>query len=457
MNLPDVLRSPRVLLVLLALGFLWPSSQAAAQDDGKADAKTEQADATKCLFSKAEAIESNGGPLGPSIWGRLCQVKDGKAAYATGVEISVLLDGKVVGTDTTTDDGVYVVTIPGNGTYEVQLNAETLPNGYSLTNDDSATLDKVKINLGDLQVVFRFGEDTRGQRSFSDYATTVAKGLRLGLILAVAAIGLSLVYGVTGLVNFAHAELVTLGAVFAYLFDRSMGVPFWLTLPLAMGVGAVAGLFNDVGLYRQLRKRRMALLSMMVVSIGLSTAARNVIQVAAGPNGKRYSQASGQLERSYGPFRLTPNDLVIMAICVIVLVGMTVMLRRTRLGTAIRAVADNADLAASSGIAVDRVITQVWIICGALAALGGVLYGLSVNVRYDTGFILLLSMFAAVVLGGLGNAYGAILGAIVIGVAQETSGLLVDTAYKFVIALLVLIVVLLFRPQGILGQPERFG
>ena len=445
-----------MLLILLALGFLWPSSQAAAQDDAKVDAKTEQADAAKCLFTKAEAIAANGGPLGPSIWGRLCQVKDGKAAYPAGAKVTVLLDGKVVGTDTTTADGVYVVTIPGNGTYEVKLDAASLPDGFALTTSDLDTLANVKVNLGDQQAVFRLGKDTRGQRTFSDYATTVIKGLRLGLILAVAAMGLSLVYGVTGLVNFAHAELVTLGAVFAYLFDR-MGVPFWLTIPLAIAVGALFGMGNDLGLWRPLRKRRMALLSMMVVSIGLSTAARNIIQIVAGPNGKRYSQASGQLERSYGPFRLTPNDLAIMAICIVVLVGMTVMLRRTRLGTAIRAVADNADLAASSGIAVDRVITLVWVICGGMAALGGVLYGLSVNVRFDTGFVLLLSMFAAVVLGGLGNAYGAILGAIVIGVAQETSGLLVDTAYKFVIALLVLIVVLLVRPQGILGQPERFG
>jgi branched-chain amino acid transport system permease protein len=146
-----------------------------------------------------------------------------------------------------------------------------------------------------------------------------------------------------------------------------------------------------------------------------------------------------------------------MAVCVLVLVAITVLLRRTRLGTAIRAVADNPDLAASSGIAVDRIVGVVWMLCGALAALGGTLYGLSVNIKFDTGFLLLLSLFAAVVLGGLGSAYGAVLGAVVIGVVQEMSGLIVDTAYKFVVALLVLIVVLLVRPQGILGQRERFG
>ena len=136
---------------------------------------------------------------------------------------------------------------------------------------------------------------------------------------------------------------------------------------------------------------------------------------------------------------------------------MTYLLRRTRIGTAIRAVADNPDLAASSGIAVDRIISIVWMLAGALAATGGVLYALTLNVKFDMGSIILLFLFASVVLGGLGNAYGAVLGAIVLGVVQETSGLLIDTAYKYVVALGVLIIVLLIRPQGILGQPERFG
>ena len=201
----------------------------------------------------------------------------------------------------------------------------------------------------------------------------------------------------------------------------------------------------------------MALLSMMVVSIGLSIAARNFFQILFGPDGRRFSASSGQVERSYGPFRLTPNDLVIMGVCVVVLVAITLLLRYTRLGIAIRAVADNPDLAASSGIAVDRIISLVWMIGVSTAALGGVLYGLMINVRFDMGFILLLSMFAAVVLGGMGSAHGAILGAILIAMVQETAGMFVDTAYKFVVALLVLIVVLLLRPQGILGQRERFG
>src|SRR5690606_12207589 len=138
---------------------------------------------------------------------------------------------------------------------------------------------------------------------------------------------------------------------------------------------------------------------------------------------------AGQVENSWGAIRLTDNDLKVMALSAVILVLATIMLRRSRIGTAIRAVADNPDLAESSGINVDRVVTIVWMLCGAFAALGGAFYGLSVAVEYDMGFILLLSMFAAVVLGGLGNAYGAILGALVIGIVQEVGSLLVNPAY----------------------------
>ncbi|MEO6630006.1 MAG: branched-chain amino acid ABC transporter permease, partial [Aquihabitans sp.] len=226
---------------------------------------------------------------------------------------------------------------------------------------------------------------------------------------------------------------------------------------IAVGFGAALGLGNERLLWRPLRRRRMSLLSMMVVSIGLSIALRNIFQIQFGPDGRRYEAAAGQREHHYGPFRLTDNDLLIMVVCVVVLLAMTWLLRRTRTGTAIRAVADNHDLAESSGIAVDRIVSLVWMLCGGLAALGGILYGLSTNITFDMGLLLLLSMFAAIVLGGLGNAYGAVLGAVLIGVVQEMSGLLIDTAYKFVVALLVLIVVLLIRPQGILGTRERFG
>lgn len=449
-----LLRSRRLLLCLIAIGFVWSASPAAAQDE--TDAVDDAAEVESCDFARSDAEAVYGDDIGPVVWGQLCQVIDGTTVYGEGAELTASQDGDEVASFTVGEDGIFVLDVGEPGSYAVSLDLESLPEGLELTDEDRATLPSLNVTSNGQRAIFRLGEDTRGQRTFDDYATTAAKGLRLGLVLAVTAVGLSLVFGVTGLVNFAHAELVTVGAIAAYVINQA-GVPFWLALPLAAVVGSGVGFVNDRGLWRPLRTRRMALLSMLVVSIGLSIAVRNLLQVGFGTSGRRYTAAAGQVERAYGPFRLTPNDLLIMAVCVAVLVAVTLLLRRTRLGTAIRAVADNPDLAASSGIAVNRIITVVWMLAGALAAIGGTLYGLTLTVRFDMGFILLLSMFAAVVLGGLGNAYGAVLGAVVIGVVQETSGLFVDTAFKFVVALAVLILVLLVRPQGILGTPERLG
>lgn len=447
---PTELRRLRVLLAIVAFLAAWPFGTAhAAPPDVPAS--------TECLFTKVQAIEAHGGPLGPAIWGRLCQLDEtGTETFAPEVTITVEQAGETVGSAVTDDGGVFVVPIPGNGVYSVTLDTETLPEGFSLTDDRRATLDGVRVNLGDQQVTFSMGASRVVGRSAGDYLTTMVKGLRLGLILAVAAVGLSLVYSVSALVNFAHAELVSTGAVIAFAFT-AIGIPFWLAVICALGVGGVLGALNDLAIWRPLARYRMVPLSMMVVSIGIGIAGRNLLQLLFGANGRRYAAATKQRERSYGPIRLAPNDLWIMLICVVALGLVIYLLRRSRLGTAIRAVADNQDLASSSGIAVERIVTAVWVLCGMLATLAGVLYGLMLNVKFDMGFTLLLAMFAAVVLGGLGSAAGAMIGAIIIGVVQETSGMFIDTAYKFVVALAVLIIVLMVRPQGILGKRERFG
>ena len=154
---------------------------------------------------------------------------------------------------------------------------------------------------------------------------------------------------------------------------------------------------------------------------------------------------------------ILPKNLTAIVLSLVVLAGVGLLLERTRLGTAMRAVADNKDLAESSGIDVERVILATWVFAGALAALGGVLYGLTQDVVWDMGFTLLLTMFAAVILGGLGSAYGAMAGGVVIGVASELSTYWVEVEFKVVVSLLILILVLLFRPQGILGVRERVG
>jgi branched-chain amino acid transport system permease protein len=154
---------------------------------------------------------------------------------------------------------------------------------------------------------------------------------------------------------------------------------------------------------------------------------------------------------------MTNADLFTIIICVVVLVLVALMLQRTKIGKAMRAVADNRDLAASSGIDVNRVILVVWVLGGALAALGGVLLGLSDQVQWDMGFRLLLLMFAGVTLGGLGTAYGALVGSLVVGVFVQMSTLVIASDVKYVGGLLLLIVILVIRPQGILGTRARIG
>jgi branched-chain amino acid transport system permease protein len=286
-----------------------------------------------------------------------------------------------------------------------------------------------------------------------------------GLILAMGSLGLSMIFGTTGLTNFAHGELITFGALVAYGVDALPGeiriagtnVTLAVSVVVAVVASAVFGWVNDRALWRPLRKRRTGLIAMMVVSIGLSVFLRNVYQYLVGASNHQYSQFASPEPYHWGPILITPKDIFVVVFCVVVLVLVVVALQRTRVGKATRAVADNTALSAASGINVDRVISVVWIGGTALAGLSGVLLGMTEGFDYQVGFKILLLVFAATVLGGLGTAWGAIVGALVIGIFVDVSTVVVPPELKFVGALLVLIVVLLIRPQGILGRAQRVG
>jgi neutral amino acid transport system permease protein len=224
-----------------------------------------------------------------------------------------------------------------------------------------------------------------------------------------------------------------------------------------MVVGAGVGALNEIGLWRPLRRRGTGLVAALVVSIGLSLALRYLVQVVFGGRSQAFADYQGQRAVDYGAFTLTNRALTSIIISVVVLVLVALMLQRTKIGKAMRAVSDNRDLAASSGIDVDRVILIVWIMGGALATLGGVLLGLSDQVQWDMGFRLLLLMFAGVTLGGLGTAYGALLGSLVVGIFVQVSTLVIPSDIKYVGGLLLLIIILVIRPQGILGSRARIG
>jgi branched-chain amino acid transport system permease protein len=214
---------------------------------------------------------------------------------------------------------------------------------------------------------------------------------------------------------------------------------------------------TELGLWRPLRHRGTGLVAALVVSIGLSLALRYLIQIVYGGFSNPYVSYQNQRAVDYGVFTMTNRALFSIIISVVVLLLVAAMLQRTKIGKAMRAVADNRDLAASSGIDVNRVILVVWIMGAALATLGGVLLGLSDQVQWDMGFRLLLLMFAGVTLGGLGTAYGALVGSVIVGIFVQMSTLVIPDDMKYVGGLLLLIVILVIRPQGILGSRVRIG
>lgn len=363
--------------------------------------------------------------------------------------------GAEVGEATTDSEGAWSVPLTGPGSYTVSLDESSLPDDLPIRGGTRT----VTVGEGRVQPVqFAIGLDTRQETSFADRAISLGvDGIRFGLIIAMAAIGLSLIFGTTGLTNFAHGELVTLGAMVAWAFNVLAGLPFLVATPLAVLVCAAFGGLLNFGLWKPLRGRGTGLISMMIISIGLAILGRYLIVYFFGAATLSFSEYQTQAGLEFGPISLTPRDLIGMAISIVVLVSVGVVLLRTRIGKAMRAVSDNPALASASGIDVERVIMFVWIVGAGLAALSGVLLGMSEKVDWQMGFRILLLTFAAVTLGGLGTAFGALVGALVVGVFVQMSTLFIAPDLKNSGALAILILILMFRPQGILGRAQRVG
>ena len=378
-----------------------------------------------------------------------------------GADIVVERDGEQVAQGTTDDAGIAEISVPEAGSYEVRLVEDTLTGEAEGLAPRQNPIETV-INPGSPRTVaFRLGEAgavaAAGGIELQRVAQLTASGLRFGLIIALAAIGLSLIFGTTGLTNFAHGEIVTFGAIVAWFFNAVLDIQLILAAALTLVAAGLFGYVQDRGLWAPLRRRGTGLIAMMIVSIGLAIFLRYFYLYLVGGATKSYEDYRGQAGVALGPVTLRPLDWISMALAVVVLVAVGVALLRTRLGKATRAVADNPALASASGIDVDRVIRIVWIGGASLAALSGVLLGLAQQVSFMMGLQILLLVFAAVILGGLGTAFGAMAGGIVVGVFIEVSTLVIPTELKNVGALGVLIVVLLIRPQGILGRAERVG
>jgi len=409
---------------------------------------------------------------GETVVGGTIQIRaatpDEENTPVAGVEITIsTLDEVEIGTATTDAEGAWSLVLPDGGEYLATLNQATLPEGVPLRDPERATLD-FTINAGSSRnVLFPLGEIVAVDDSTIQLVQLTVDGIKLGMIIAMSAIGLSLIYGTTGLVNFAHGEMVTFGAVTAYILSQygllggliggDFGIQLIIAGLLTFVLAAVAGgLFNEL-VWKRLRNRGASLISMLVVSIGFSILFRYLMLFQFGGRVRRYRDYQIQETIDLKYFSITPKDIFIIGFSAIILIGVGLSLQRTRLGKATRAVSDNRDLAESSGIDVEKVIRTVWIAGGGLAGLGGVLFGLTETIGWEMGFRLLLLMFAGVTLGGLGTAYGALLGSLVVGIFIQTSTLFIPTDMKNVGALLILVVILLIRPQGLLGRSERVG
>ena len=395
------------------------------------------------------------------------EVKDDKGAVVRqpvpGVRIVVTGTAGLAGGEATTDaDGNFEIPLPGGpGTYTVTLDTKTLPQGVQATADNPTTRTFEVTQDSIRSANFFVGKDQRRTRSRLDLLPqAIWNGLFFGLIIAVCAVGLSLIYGTTGLSNFCHGEMVTFGAIVTWVANRTWGLPLFLAAAIGVAAGVLGGLLFDRGLWRPLRRKRTGLTSQMIVSIGLATFFVQLWTYTFGGRAKPYKDFQQQTDPiKIGPIEFPPRVGASVLVCLLILVGVAYFLMKTRFGKAVRAVSDNPDLASSTGINTDRIISIVWVIGGGLAALGGVLLGLDQQVRFDSGAGLLLLMFAAITLGGLGSAFGALVGSLVIGLATEMWAWIFPTLsdLKRVGALGALIVVLLVRPQGILGRKERIG
>ena len=275
----------------------------------------------------------------------------------------------------------------------------------------------------------------------------IINGIAVGSILALAAIGLTLTYGILKLSNFAHGDFMTLGAYLTWLANTG-GLNIWVSMILGAVGTIVAMLISEFLLWKPMRDRRASDTTLIIISIGLALFIRNGILLIYGGSNQLY-QLPVLPAMQFGELRIAYYRVVVVGLAIAAIVALHLILQNTKIGKAMRAVADNIDLARVSGINVERVVLWTWIVTGMLTAFAGGMYGLIAVVRPNMGWFLILPMFASVILGGIGNPYGAVAGAFIIGIAQELSVPLLGSEYKLGVALAIMIVILLVRPQGI--------
>jgi neutral amino acid transport system permease protein len=290
-------------------------------------------------------------------------------------------------------------------------------------------------------------------KGLHDVAQTGLNGLSLGAIYAIGAVGLTLVYGILRLVNFAHGDFLTFGAYMAYLVNVTWGMPLVAGIFFAMAMTALLGVVFERIMWRPMRARQAGLLQLLLMSIGLAFLIRSTIQWFWSTEVRQLDVNLTSSVELLG-LRIGQTELIVVIVGFAVLIAVGLLLRYSLLGKQMRAIADDIELAETAGIDTDRVITYTWIFAGALAGLAGVLAGAITDLKPEMGFELLLPIFAAVIVGGIGDPFGALAGGMVLGVMTEWSTLFIESRWKTSIGFLILIITLIVRPQGIFGKAK---
>lgn len=278
----------------------------------------------------------------------------------------------------------------------------------------------------------------------------VLNGLIIGSTIALAAIGLTLIFGILDFINFAHGEYLTLGAYSAFVLNATFDLPLLVAALVAIPITVALALGIDRVVFYPLRRKGVGGLALLITSVGLSIVLRNSIEMIWSSEPRRLSTAGGEAIAVAG-VRITVVQIAIILVSLLLMVAVHLLLTRTVLGISMRATASNRALALSSGVNTERIVMWTWIIGAGLTAIAGVLIGLNTVIRPSMGFGLLLVMFAAVILGGIGDPYGAMLGGLAIGMAQEVSVAFISAAYKPAVAFTIMVILLLWKPEGLRG------
>lgn len=277
-------------------------------------------------------------------------------------------------------------------------------------------------------------------------------GLVTASVLAIAAIGFTLQFGVTDVLNLAYGGVMIAGAFVAYVVNQA-GANIWLAALVAVAACSAGSVLLNSGVYAPFQRRGTSPITMVIVSLGMTLIIEFGVGAVAGGGSVSYAMSNGPT-LSAGGLQVSAVQFVVIGLSLLVMLGTHGLLRHTRLGKAMRATAANKNLARNCGIRASRVITLTWAITGALCGLAGVVFAMDLGSFDPTSTDLFLIMIlAATFLGGPGQAYGAMIGAVIIGLATEVSAAYIAPDYKYVIAFVVLLVMLGVRPNGLLGEP----